>query len=268
MTNLALIVTLSLALTSQDPGPSVGPRSGKLVVHGGGVVAPEVVARFVELAGGEDAEVVLIPTATEADTFDAKAAGERFAKEFSFKKVTVLHTRDRAEADSEAFAIPLKTAKAVWFGGGRQWRLVDSYMNTRTQREIEAVLGRGGVIGGTSAGASIQSSYMVRGAREGNTIMMAPGYEQGFGYLKGVAVDQHLLPRKRTGDLVGVIAAHPDLLGIGLDESTAIVVEGDRFDVIGRGVVGIYDGRDHDGKPYYFLATGERFDLKARRRLP
>ena len=211
---------------------------------------------------------MVIPTATEAETFDARAVVERFARDFQLKKVSVLHTRDRAEADTEAFAAPLKTAKAVWFTGGRQWRLVDSYLGTRTEREIEAVLARGGVIGGTSAGASIQSSYMVRGAREGNTVMMAKGYEQGFGYLKGVAVDQHLLPRKRTGDLVGVVAAHPELLGIGLDESTAIVVDGDRFEVIGRGVVGIYDGRDHDGKPYYFLATGERFDLKGRRRLP
>jgi cyanophycinase len=267
-TTLALIATLTLAFPPQDSGPSVGPRSGHLVVHGGGMVAPEVIAKFVELAGGVDAEVVLIPTATEAEAFDAKAAGERFAKEFKFKKVTVLHTRDRAEADTEAFVAPLKTARAVWFGGGRQWRLVDSYLGTRTQREIEAVLARGGVIGGTSAGASIQASYMVRGAREGNTIMMAPGYEQGFGYLRGVAVDQHILPRKRAGDLAPVIAAHPELLGIGVDESTAVVVEGDRFEVIGRGVVGISDGRDHDGKPYYFLAPGERFDLKTRRRLP
>jgi cyanophycinase len=83
-----------------------------------------------------------------------------------------------------------------------------------------------------------------------------------------VAVDQHLLPRKRVGDLPAVVAAHPELLGIGIDESTAVVVEGDRFEVIGRGVVGIYDGRDHDGRPYYLLAPGERFDLKARRRLP
>ena len=96
-------------------------------------------------------------------------------------------------ADTEAFAAPLKTARGVWFAGGRQWRLVDAYMGTRTQREIEAVLARGGVVGGCSAGATIQGSYLVRGAREGNQIMMAKGYEEGFGYLRGVAIDQHLL---------------------------------------------------------------------------
>src|SRR5262249_52584722 len=103
--------------------------------------------------------------------------------------------------------------------------------------------------------------------REGNHIMMARGYEQGFGYLRGVAIDQHLLARNRQDDLVAVIEAKRGLLGLGLDEPAAIVVRGDRFQVLGRGVVGIYDGRPHDGRPYYFLAPGEQFDLRSRRRV-
>ena len=261
----------SLALLAQQPATSpvtsVGPRDGSLVVVGGGQIGPEIVKRFVTLAGGKDAEVVVIPTAGESDPVDTKKAAERFAGAFGFKNVTALHTRDRVEADAEAFVAPLKKARAVWFDGGRQWRLVDAFAGTRTQREIEAVLARGGVIGGSSAGATIQGSYLVRGAREGNEILMAKGYEEGFGYLRGVAIDQHILPRSRVNDLVQVIGAHPDLLGLGIDESTAIVVEGDRFEVIGRGIVGIYDGKDHDGKRYYLLAPGERFDLKARRRV-
>src|SRR5262249_49238396 len=129
------------------------------------------------------------------------------------------------------------------------------------------VLARGGVVGGSSAGATIQGSYLVRGAREGNEIMMAKGYEEGFSYLRGVAIDQHLIVRGRQDDLVGVVAKKPGLLGIGLDEPTAIVVKGDRFMVVGRSVVGIYDGHDHDGKPYYFLAVGDQFDLRNRRRV-
>jgi len=96
--------------------------------------------------------------------------------------------------------------------------------------------------------------------------MVAKDYQQGFGYLRGVAIDQHLLPRNREDDLVPVVAERPGLLGLGIDEATAIVVHGDEFEVIGRGVVGIYDDKDHDGKPYYFLSPGEHFDLKARRR--
>jgi cyanophycinase len=279
MLNASIIVSIALlaqepAATSSrppTPGPApttVGPRQGTLVIVGGGQLGPDIIKRFVALAGGQDAEVVVIPTAAENDPIDTKRAAERFARSFGFKNVTVLHTRDRAEADSEGFVAPLKKARAVWFDGGRQWRITDAYLGTRTQREIEAVLSRGGVIGGSSAGATIQGSYLVRGAESGNDILMSKGHEQGFGYLRGVAIDQHILPRNRAADLAQVVGAHPELLGIGVDESTAIVVEGDRFEVIGRGVVAISDGKDHDGKHYYFLAPGERFDLKARRRVP
>jgi aminobenzoyl-glutamate utilization protein B len=268
MISALMVSALLLGQSGPPPETTVGPRTGTLVIDGGGQ-NPAAVRAFVALAGGQDAEYVLIPTATEAepDADDLERGRKRFAGAFGISHVTVLHTRDRAVADTEAFAAPLKTARGVWFGGGRQWRLVDSYMGTRTQREIEGVLARGGVVGGSSAGATIQGSYLVRGAREGNHIMMAKGYEEGFGYLRGVAIDQHLLVRGRQDDLVGVIEKKPGLLGIGLDEPTAIVVKGDRFLVVGRTVVGIYDGRDHAGKPYLFLIPGEQFDLRSRRRV-
>ncbi len=259
------ILVLSFVVLAQSEACKVGPSSGALIVDGGGENA-ETIERFVALAGGVDSPVVLIPTASEREEIDLARQGQTFMRRFGFKNVTVLHTRDRAEADKEEFIAPLKGARGVWFGGGRQWRLVDAYMGTRTQREIEAVLSRGGVIGGSSAGATIQGSYLLRGAREGNHIMMAKGYEVGFGYLKGVTVDQHLLVRRRQDDLVGVIAKKPELLGLGLDEPAAIVVQRDRMEVIGRSVVGIYDGKDHDGKRYFFLAPGEVFDLAARKR--
>ena len=91
------------------------------------------------------------------------------------RHVTVLHTRDRAEADTETFVAPLKTARGVWFGGGRQWRLVDAYLGTRTQRELEAVLARDGVIGGSSSGATIQGSYLVRATDRTLTLQLSAG---------------------------------------------------------------------------------------------
>jgi cyanophycinase len=224
--------------------------------------------RFLALAGGPESLIVFVPTAGERDTYDAANAGLVFLDQAGAKNLVVLHTRDRAVADSEAFVEPLKRARAVWFAGGRQWRLVDSYLDTRTEREFRAVLERGGVIGGTSAGATIQGSYLVRGAREGNTLMMAPGYEKGFGYLHNVAVDQHLLKRKREKDLLQVIDRFPKLLGIGIDEATAIVVEGDAFEVVGESKVGIYDPSAEPGpggERHYFLEPGVRFDLKTRR---
>jgi aminobenzoyl-glutamate utilization protein B len=263
---MTMALIASLVLFGQTGAPSVGPRAGTLVIDGG-ANNPETKRRFVELAGGPAAEFVVIPTASERDELDLKRESQLFIQGFGVEAVTVLHTRDRAVADTEAFVAPLKTARGVWFGGGRQWRLVDAYMGTRTQRELEAVLARGGVIGGGSAGATIQGSYLVRGAREGNRIMMANGYEDGFGYLRGVAIDQHLLVRGRQDDLVEVIDKKPGLLGLGIDEPTAIVVQGDRFEVIGKSVVGIYDGKDHDGKRYFFLAPGDQYDLKLRKRV-
>ena len=140
---------------------------------------------------------MLIPTASESEQVDVKRQQQTFSRRFGFKNVTVLHTRDRAEADKEEFVAPLKAARGVWFGGGRQWRLVDCLHGNAYTARNRGSARAGGVIGGSSAGATIQGSYLVRGAREGNHIMMAKGYEAGFGYLRGVAVDQHLLVRRR-----------------------------------------------------------------------
>jgi cyanophycinase-like exopeptidase len=133
---------------------------------------------------------------------------------------------------------------------------------------LHALLARGGVIGGTSAGASIQASYLVRGAREGNTIMMAPGYERGFAFLKGVAIDQHVGARNRQLDLQPVVKRFPSLLGLGLDEGTAIVVHGTTAEVIGRGMLYVHNGRDRApaDTPYVTLRAGEIYNLAQRRR--
>jgi cyanophycinase len=266
------LLTFALALTigagvATDPIVK-GPEHGALVIVGGGRVGPEILTRFFDLAGGRDAPLVVIPTANGADSYPADWPGLKMFKDFGVTNITVLHTMDRKVADSEEFVRPITTARAVWFPGGRQWRLVDAYLHTRTQREVERVVERGGVVGGSSAGASILSSYMVRGAHENNYIMMAPGYEEGFGLIKGVAIDQHMLTRNRQDDLEEVVAKHPDVLGIGLDESTAIVVRGQQFEVTGASKVAIHDGRvvpgerqQRNGKKYFFMGPGEKYDL-------
>lgn len=243
----------------------VGPAAGTLIVAGGGQLGPEIMGRFIELAGGPAARIVIIPTAAEAESYTDDWPGYRPFRQAAVEDVTVLHTRDPAQADTDSFTAPLRRATGVWIPGGRQWRLADAYLGTRTLRELLALLERGGIIGGSSAGASIQASYMVRGAVEGNTIMMAPGHERGFGFLRGVAVDQHLLTRGRENDMLAVIDRYPELLGIGLDEGTAVLVTGDRAEVIGRSKAAFYNTRDADGEPYYFLEAGAVFDLAERR---
>ncbi|MBY0503287.1 MAG: cyanophycinase [Bryobacteraceae bacterium] len=240
-----------------------GPAKGHLVIAGGGPLGPEIVNRFIELAGGPTANFVIIPTADDRDEFPADYAAQSFLAKAGAQHVVMLHTRNKADSDTDAFAAVIRNASGVWFPGGRHWRLVDSYLNTKVHRELMALLDRGGVIGGTSAGATIQGSFMVRGARSGNTIMVDPTYQVGLGFIRGVAIDQHLLTRKRERDMIPVVEARPELLGIGLDEGTAIIVTGNRFTVAGVSKVAIYE----HGKPHYFLAAGDEFDLKKRSKI-
>jgi cyanophycinase len=259
LTILLLAFALRAACAAEPASPRVGPANGALLVVGGGSMA-KLWPTFLELAGGKDAPIVVIPTAAETIAGDDSAV--RALRALGVANVTQIHTRDPKAADTEAFAAPLRTARGVWISGGRQWRLADSYLGTRTLRELWAVLARGGVIGGSSAGATIQGSYLVRGAPSGNTIMMSPGHEVGFGFLRATAIDQHVDTRQRAEDLRPVLKAHPALLGIALDEATAILVRGDRAEVLGAGMVRFF--ATPEAAPA-LLAAGARYDLAARK---
>ncbi|MYC98432.1 MAG: cyanophycinase [Gammaproteobacteria bacterium] len=243
----------------------VGPANGSLVVVGGAMQDLGIVRRFIDLAGGPEAAIVVIPTAGGAAEYDQFYPGLRQFRAAGATNLTVIHTNDRDEADSEAFVRPIREAGGVWFPGGRQWRIADSYLDTRTEEELHRLLERGGVIGGSSAGASIQGSYLIRGDTQTNTIMMGD-HEEGFGFLRNVGIDQHLLRRNRQFDMLEVMEAMPDLLGIGIDENTAIVVQGDEFEVIGESYVVIYDSsvQIDTGGDFYFLAPGDRFNMATR----
>jgi cyanophycinase len=245
---------------------SSGPSAGTLLVVGGGFVSPPVAAAAFQAAGGPAARWVVIPSA-QSESHPGFPKVPEFLRDAK-ANVTLLHTRDRAVADSEAFVAPLLTAQAAWFDGGRQWRLADTYGGTRTEKALHDLLARGGLVAGSSAGAAIQASFMLRGARSSNAILVAPNHDRGFGFLQNVAIDEHIDTRHREADLSQVIAAHPGLLGIGIAEGTAILVRGNGFVVIGPGIVAITDGALHDGKPYYILRQGERFDLATWKALP
>lgn len=221
--------------TGVDPGEPVnGPpelKSGSLVIVGGGSMPKDVVDRFVELAGGRDARIVVLPTAVPRSETTDEVPG--FLKRAEVSNITVL-TQRYGEVEKEAFQSAVESATGVWFGGGRQWNFVDAYDGTTAAKLFHDVLRRGGVIGGSSAGATIQGEFLVRGHPLGNTVMMAEGYERGFAFLPGVAIDQHFAQRGRQPDLLPVIKRHPKLLGIGIDEGTAVVVTGSQAEVIGQ----------------------------------
>lgn len=251
-----------------------GPESGSLVIVGGAMKDTAIINTFIRLAGGVDAPMIIIPTASGEKEINNARVSEILTSAGA-RNVTVLHTYDKNTANTEAFVKPLKSAKGVWFDGGRQWRLVDAYANTLTEKEIRNVLSRGGVIGGSSAGATIQGSFLVRGDTKSNTILMGD-HVQGFSYLKNSAIDQHLLARNRQNDLPQVISKYPNLLGIGIDENTAIVVKGNEFEVIGHSFVGIYDynlwsvnpietWKLKNGAKFFLLRKGDRYNVKTRK---
>jgi cyanophycinase len=265
MHRIRLLLILVLCAVGAARAQTVGPERGTLFIAGGGMRDPALAQRFIELAGGTDARIVVIPTAGEEADYSQEWDGLDAFRALGAVNLVVLHTRDRTVADTDGFAGMLRDADAVWFTGGRQWRIADAYLGTATERELHALLARGGTIGGSSAGATIQGSFLARGDTRSNTIMMGD-HEQGFGFLANTAVDQHLLRRNRQFDLIPVIEAHPGLFGIGIDENTAIVVRGDTFEVIGNGYVAIYDRHTTVGNAgrFYFLAPGDWFDLARR----
>ena len=249
---------------------TLGPAKGSLIIVGGGGMPKVIFDRFFQAAGGRDAKLVVVPTAGSGAEYDESTSSVKMFKKAGATNVHLLHTRDPKMADSDEFIAILRDAKAVWFGGGRQWRLADAYLGTKTEAAFHDVLKRGGVIGGSSAGATIQGSYLVRGAPQGNQIMMSPGHEKGFGFVRRSAIDQHLLARERENDMLPVIRKHPHLLGIGIDESTALYVRGNNAEVIGKSKVLFYDIvlEKTVGKKFYTtLDPGDRYDLKSRRKL-
>lgn len=208
-----------------DIAPPTSP--GTLVICGGGDVPDSVMLHFIELAGGTRARIVFIPTAAEGADREEQDEDLDFFRKQDIAGLSVVHTRSRDKANDPEFARPLANATGVWFGGGCQSLLTDAYLGTTAEELIRVVLDRGGVIGGISAGAAIMSPVMIRGGD------LEPEVGQGFGFLPGTVIDQHFLKRNRQDRLMRVLSAHPGLVGIGIDEGTALIVRGHRLSVMG-----------------------------------
>lgn len=225
------------------PEYDAAPRlaNGTLVIVGGGGMPRGLMRQFVDFAGGKDAELVYVPC-LETEDVGQEARMLDAWKEMGVKRCSMLHTKDRSRANEDAtFLEPLQSATGIWFGGGRQWNFADSYYGTESHRLMKQVLQRGGVIGGSSAGASIQADYLARATPIGNRDIIAPGYERGgLGFLRGVAIDQHFSQRNRQQDLRTLVQAYPQLMGIGIDEATALIVRDATAEVVGQGQVYVY----------------------------
>ena len=219
-----------------------GPESGALLVIGGGTVTPEIWDRFLDLAGGQQARIVVITNAS-GDTDSHSAAIRELERRLGADRVIQMCLQDIREANDPALIAPLTRATGIYFTGGRQWRISEVYLNTLAHQAMWDLLDRGGVIAGSSAGASIQGSLLWRGDTSGPDILV----------------------RNRQHDLKAFIDAAPDYIGIGIDESTAIEVHGDTLSVVGKSYVAVH-AKGQDG--FRFLRPGQTYDLHTRQTRP
>jgi cyanophycinase len=259
---------------------------GSVIIIGGAedkVRDRVILSRFVSLAGGRDATVAVISTASSL----GMEAGERYKQvlgELGVNKVRTIHAVTRAQANDETTARALRDATGVFMTGGNQLRLSSTIGGTRLADGVLEQFRQGAVVAGTSAGASAMSSHMIAFGASGAT----PKHRMaqiaaGLGVLPGVIVDQHFQQRNRLGRLLSLIAQNPSLLGLGVDEDTAGVVGPDGvMEVIGRGSITVVDGSASEtdaweikghkplmisGVVLHSLPAGYRFDLRRRHRL-
>lgn len=272
---IVVLLLISDAIFAQGKAITSGPKNGSLIVIGGGRMTDDIIKEFYNLSGGKSAKIVVIPTANIINNkIDSTRILSVFQR-FGFSDIHILHTSDPKQANKEEFIQPIKEATGIFFSGGRQWRIADGFLNTRAHEEMFRLLERGGVIAGSSAGATIQGSYLARGDTKNNQIMMGD-HEQGLGFISNIAIDQHVIARNRQFDMFQILKKRPELLGISIDESTAIVVKGDTFKVIGKSYVIMYDGTfwSREGKRlkklpqkdqlFYYLRKGDRYNLRKR----
>ena len=250
------------------PNPFFNSK-GKLIIIGGGSIPDSLFNFFANYIGGKDQPVVYIPTATTDEEFIQK--GEHLIKFTSrgYTNLSTIHTRDKKEADNPKNIELMRNAKGLFFGGGDQQLIADAYAGTKLYDEFIALLNRGGVIMGTSAGATIMGSLMVGGDARDDISKKYP-FNPAFSFMTNTALDQHVLARNRQFDLISVVENYPGTLGIGMDESTAIIVEAGQFKVWGISYAMLYDPKDWAEqkkkwgrvlKPFKMMASGSSFNF-------
>jgi len=234
MNRLLVAALLGIALVSS---PTYAQSPGPVDAVGGGGTTPAIVAKTLELAGGKNAIVAVLPQASELPTAGDGSvkmwteAGARSARVVSF---------DNREAASAI----LREATLIWMPGGSQSRFMEKIEGTGLAEIIIERHRAGAVVGGTSAGAAVPSAEMITGdadlksLKSGTTVL-----QKGLGLLRDVIVDQHFLQRQRGNRLISGVLDHPTLVGVGIDEATAVIFEGTMMQVLGKSGVVVVDPR-------------------------
>jgi len=209
------------------------------VIVGGGGTPDAVVERMIALAGGAGARAVVLPQASSRP--EAGSESETFWKGKGLANVASVDLSDPVAARKA-----IESADLIWFPGGDQSRLMDAIANAGVADAISARHAAGAVVGGTSAGAAVMSPSMIVGGDTADLTVVRSGsvaIVNGLGLFPGTVIDQHFLKRQRFNRLLSTVLEHPDLVGIGIDEKTAIVVTGTAFEVLGESGVLVVDAR-------------------------
>jgi cyanophycinase len=278
------------ARESGDPSVVASPSAsarGTLFIVGGGPQPAALVREFVDLAGGSRARIIVFAMASA----EGLASGEAKAKDLIALGAQAQNVWiTNAQANTDSVARLLDGATGVWFGGGDQNRLAAVLRGTRTERAIRSIYESGGVIGGTSAGAAVMSAVMLTGderrpggeRRDTSSAYMTIARDNiitadGFGLITEAIVDQHFLRRRRHNRLVSLVLERAPHLGVGIDESTALIVEpGGGWRISGASVAVVYDARraainptgptlGASGMVMHVLPAGSRFDVATGR---
>jgi cyanophycinase len=209
---------------------------GSLLLCGGSVIPDKILRQFHDIGRGSMGRLVIIPTASRLA--DQKGETDLWTKlwtAYPWQSIQLVHAATRSEAEEPAFADRIKYATAVWIAGGDQQRLFDRYDGTRVVSELKQLIARGGIVGGTSAGAAIMSNVMILGG------VNQPRLGTGWGLLPELIIDQHFSQRSRFERLAQAVERNPNTLGVGIDESTGLLLNSTGSQVIGNGAVYIVD---------------------------
>ncbi|MBK7230048.1 MAG: cyanophycinase [Ignavibacteriales bacterium] len=277
-----LLFILAIILISINA--NLAQTKGKLVIVGG-EQTNDIVKKYVELAGGCDAKIIVIPNAGSEPKYWSEVQVKEFT-DLGAQAEYLLFTRQTA--DDEVNLKKMDWANAVFFLGGDQSDLARDMLGTKLLEKVFGIYNNGGVVGGSSAGAAIMSEVMITGnelINKDSTVSFVTiekgnvEVKTGFGFLKNAIVDQHFLKRKRHNRTIASLIEHPNLFGIAIDESTGIIVYPDEtFEVIGSYQVLVYDPIDGDNiredkngnlgisdMRLQILISGDKFDMKTRK---
>ena len=228
---------------------------GKLVIVGGGVTPSGLHRRMIEMAGGANVRVLMIGKGLYSETQGRKGSP-------SFTSAGAVTVTDLPAEDATAALAAVKSADVIWFGGGKQTQLMPVLTKLNLVQAIRDRYQQGAIIGGSSAGAAVMSKLMIAGLPKETGVV--PPLHEGLGLWPEVIVDQHFLVRKREPRLLATVKAHPELLGVGIDESTFVIVSGDHVEVGGKSKIIVLDARAGGEPKRLELKAGDAFTLSAK----